>query len=102
MMDEPATLLSHKKFARDRARLMLGAILLRLSSSSTLSVLRFVCCTCVFLGVLTCNFAVAQGGWQLVWSDEFNGNSINTNNWTFDIGNGIGGWGNNELEYYTS
>src|SRR5580692_8804724 len=43
-----------------------------------------------------------RADWQLTWSDEFNGSSINTANWTFDIGNGSGGWGNNELEYYTS
>ncbi len=40
--------------------------------------------------------------WTLVWSDEFDGNSVNSNNWTFDIGTGSGGWGNNELEYYRS
>src|SRR6266705_2007233 len=39
---------------------------------------------------------------QLVWSDEFDGNSVNVNNWTNDVGNGSGGWGNNELEYYTT
>lgn len=38
---------------------------------------------------------------RLIWSDEFNGNSINRSNWTFDIGNGNNGWGNNELQYYT-
>ncbi len=41
--------------------------------------------------------------WQLVWSDEFNGrngSSPDPANWTFDIGGG--GWGNNELEYYTN
>lgn len=43
-----------------------------------------------------------MGNWNIVWSDEFNGTSINTNTWTYDIGNGSGGWGNNELEYYTS
>ena len=37
---------------------------------------------------------------KLVWSDEFNGDAINTNNWTFDRGN-RNGWGNRELEYYT-
>ncbi len=37
--------------------------------------------------------------WSLVWSDEFNGDSINEDNWSFDIGGG--GWGNKELEYYT-
>ena len=42
-----------------------------------------------------------QGNWNIVWSDEFNGTSINTNIWTYDLGNN-GGWGNNELEYYTS
>jgi len=40
---------------------------------------------------------------RLVWSDEFDGaanTSPNGNNWGFDTG--AGGWGNNELENYTS
>ena len=37
----------------------------------------------------------------LVWSDEFDGNSINNSNWTFETGNN-NGWGNSELENYTS
>lgn len=41
-------------------------------------------------------------GKTLVWSDEFNGNSLNTNDWNYEIGNGSGGWGNNEQEYYTN
>jgi beta-glucanase (GH16 family) len=41
-------------------------------------------------------------GWQLAWSDEFSGTNVDATKWTFDIGNGSGGWGNNELEYYTS
>jgi beta-glucanase (GH16 family) len=43
--------------------------------------------------------------WNIVWSDEFNGTSINTNNWTYDLGNGAPsnpGEGNNEMEFYTS
>jgi beta-glucanase (GH16 family) len=47
--------------------------------------------------------------WNIVWSDEFNGTSIDTNKWTFDTGNGffaggtfISGWGNAELENYTT
>jgi beta-glucanase (GH16 family) len=44
----------------------------------------------------------AYGAWTLVWSDEFSSSTINTANWTFDIGTGSSGWGNNELEYYTS
>lgn len=41
--------------------------------------------------------------WTLVWSDEFdgaNGTSPDAAKWVFDIGGG--GWGNNELETYTS
>lgn len=38
--------------------------------------------------------------YQLVWSDEFNGTSVNTNDWNFETGGG--GWGNNEKEYYQS
>jgi len=37
---------------------------------------------------------------NLRWSDEFNGTTINTANWGFDLGGG--GWGNNELENYTN
>jgi len=38
-------------------------------------------------------------GYQLVWHDEFDGNSINRENWNYDIGGW--GWGNGEAEYYT-
>ncbi len=41
------------------------------------------------------------GDWNIVWSDEFNGATVDTNTWTYDLGN-AGGWGNNELEFYTS
>jgi beta-glucanase (GH16 family) len=41
-------------------------------------------------------------GYTLVWSDEFSGNSLDLNNWNQEIGNGSGGWGNNELESYTN
>lgn len=39
-------------------------------------------------------------GMTLVWSDEFDGESLNTDDWTYEIGGH--GWGNNELEYYTN
>ena len=44
-------------------------------------------------------------GYELIWNDEFNGNSISSSNWSFDLGNGCPGncgWGNSELEYYKS
>lgn len=39
---------------------------------------------------------------KLIWSDEFDGTVLNTNNWTYEIGNGDWGWGNNEQQYYTN
>ena len=36
-----------------------------------------------------------------LWSDEFEGQTIDTDKWTFEIGTGASGWGNNEWEYYT-
>jgi len=41
--------------------------------------------------------------WKLVWSDEFNGpngSAVDASKWVSETGGG--GWGNNELEYYTS
>jgi len=46
-----------------------------------------------------------QRNWQLVWSDEFNdpaGVLPDASKWTFDIGTGQSGWGNQELQYYTN
>jgi len=40
----------------------------------------------------------------LIWSDEFNSvtsSNVDNTKWTFESGNN-GGWGNNELEFYTS
>jgi len=41
-------------------------------------------------------------GYTLAWSDEFSTSTLDANNWNQEIGNGTGGWGNNELEYYTN
>jgi beta-glucanase (GH16 family) len=38
-------------------------------------------------------------GWNLTWSDEFDGPTINNKNWGFNKGGS--GWGNAEMEYYT-
>ena len=44
-------------------------------------------------------------GYTLAWADEFNGSALNLTDWSFENGDGcpgLCGWGNNELEYYTS
>ncbi len=49
---------------------------------------------------------LAQAQWALHWSDEFDGSALGES-WEAMIGNGSayglpGGWGNNELQYYTN
>ncbi|MBQ9124420.1 MAG: family 16 glycosylhydrolase [Acholeplasmatales bacterium] len=44
----------------------------------------------------------SKNGKTLVWNDEFNSTTLDETKWTHQIGNGSGGWGNNELQYYTS
>lgn len=43
-------------------------------------------------------------GYSLVWSDEFDGTSLNLDYWNYQLGNGteygISGWGNNEKQIY--
>lgn len=39
---------------------------------------------------------------NLVMEDDFNTDGVlNSSIWSYDIGNGVNGWGNNELQYYT-
>lgn len=64
------------------------------------------------IGLLTVNSCqrdavqdLQNHNWKLVWNDEFNGNAgsaPDAKNWSFDIGTGNAGWGNQELETYTS
>ncbi|MBB4080695.1 beta-glucanase (GH16 family) [Lewinella aquimaris] len=55
------------------------------------------------LTLLSSSALVAQCP-ELVWSDEFDGDALNTDNWTYEIGDGcdrnLCGWGNNELQSY--
>ena len=57
-------------------------------------------------GNLSTSFVVLAADptvWSLVWSDEFNGpagSAIDQTKWAAEVGGG--GWGNNELEYYTA
>ena len=48
---------------------------------------------------------MSYNGMELIWSDEFDGNSLDLTKWDYDIGTGcpdLCGWGNNELQYYRS
>jgi beta-glucanase (GH16 family) len=47
--------------------------------------------------------APSRPGWTLTWSDEFNapdGSPLDTSKWVIETGGN--GWGNDELEYYTT
>ncbi len=66
-------------------------------------ILSIILTTTMVLGLIPCipcvNQVKAESSWKLVWSDEFNGDSLNTDVWTRETGGS--GWGNNELQYYT-
>jgi beta-glucanase (GH16 family) len=51
------------------------------------------------LSTITLSPFVFSSDWGLVWQDEFNGSISSV--WSFDIGYGNNGWGNNEWQYYT-
>lgn len=38
----------------------------------------------------------------LIWSDEFDGTVLATENWGYEVGYGNWGWGNDEWQFYTS
>ncbi|MBO4523720.1 glycoside hydrolase family 16 protein [Ruminococcus sp.] len=55
--------------------------------------------------------AFSDSDYELIWSDEFNGNKLDESKWSYELGNWklddsgnyiTNGWGNNEQEFYTS
>src|SRR5439155_4975238 len=59
--------------------------------------------TCLFIATCPIAYASDPTVWSLVWSHEFggpNGSAVDSSKLFFDIGGN--GWGNNELETYTS
>ncbi len=81
-----------------KARFPSMSLTREVSMRSFLRSLAFRCAAAALAIGLIPTAVSAQQAWQLVWSDEFHG-SISPD-WHFEIGNGNGGWGNNELEYY--
>jgi len=57
---------------------------------------QIICIVTLFVFV----FGQFPSSWNLAWSDEFDGASLNQDNWQYNIGNN-NGWGNHELEFYT-
>ncbi|TXF90851.1 glycoside hydrolase family 16 protein [Neolewinella aurantiaca] len=58
----------------------------------------------VLFNLSSCNkwLGKGQNNLELVWADEFKGQEPpNEDKWTYDIGTGSQGWGNDEKEYYT-
>ena len=53
----------------------------------------------LILSITLINNSQAQC-WNLVFEEEFNGTSLDLTTWEYQIGGG--GWGNNELQYYTN
>lgn len=43
---------------------------------------------------------VSYPNMDLIWQDEFSASELDLNYWTFEIGTGQSGWGNNELQFY--
>ena len=64
--------------------------------------MRSLCFPLILLALV--HHASAQT-WTLSWSDEFNGSTIDNSKWDYDLGTGaaqgLWGWGNGELQYYT-
>ena len=68
------------------------------------ALLGIIFAACVTNAIAQANHpASASSAWTLVWSDEFNGangSAVDTSKWVSETGGG--GWGNQELEYYTA
>ena len=58
----------------------------------------------VFFFIVLFSIQLNSQSWQLIWEDNFDGNSIDVSKWTHDYGTGsqfgMWGWGNGELQYY--
>ncbi len=62
--------------------------------------LSFIVLPILLTGCISINKSDVPQGYQLYFEDEFEGDSLDPSVWSYEIGNGNGGWGNSELEYY--
>jgi beta-glucanase (GH16 family) len=53
-----------------------------------------------FILFLAAAVSCQVGSWQMVWNDEFNGNTLNMTKWSHEVN--CWGGGNNELQCYTA
>lgn len=70
-----------------------------MSPKAPVRILAFTVAISALIGLAT----PARAALSLVWSDEFDGTSLDAGSWTIDIGDGcpdLCGWGNAELQYY--
>jgi hypothetical protein len=50
-----------------------------------------------------CPVPTLDGGYSIVWDEEFNYNGLpDGSKWGYDLGTGNGGWGNRESQFYTN
>jgi len=58
----------------------------------------------LLLGLMMALTGAYAQNWKLVWADEFDGDTLNTEKWSYQTGTGgeygPDRWGNNELQYY--
>ena len=73
-----------------------------------IKIMRMICLLMLAICLANCSVNEEQQlpdrQYQLVWSDEFDaeaGTSPDATKWTYDIGQGVNGWGNGEFQYYT-
>ena len=58
----------------------------------------------IFLSALLCSLFLQAQKKELVWAEEFNSPTLDSNIWNFSLGDGcpeLCGWGNRELQLYT-
>lgn len=57
----------------------------------------------LFTLILVSFSGFSQQAKKLIWEENFNGNSLNTTNWNYEIGDGcpnLCGFGNSERQFY--